>query len=212
MNSPIPPHSEYSQVARSSKLDRTAEPFLPTPDQILGPFYPLNSSANGTEDLAETPGRAGRASGELIQVSGKVLTRNERPIPGARIEVWQANAAGRYRHPSDATSSRLDPNFDGFAVLRTDDEGRYGFRTVKPGGYATPHGDTRPPHIHFLVDFGTTRLITQMYFAGEPGNLSDRWLQAAPNRNLLVVHLKNSTSGKKLFSKTAIFNIVLQID
>ena len=212
MNSRIPLQGRDGQVTRSAELGRAADVLPRTPDQILGPFYPLNGSANATGDLAETPGCAGRAIGELIQVSGKVLTVDERPIPGARIEVWQANAAGKYRHPGDTTPSPLDPNFDGFAVLRTDREGGYAFRTVKPGGYATAHGDTRPPHIHFLVDFGATRLITQMYFAGEPANATDRWLQAAPNRDRLIVSLQDSASDNALFSKAAIFNIVLQIN
>ena len=145
-------------------------------------------------------------------VRGHVLTPTGRPVAGARIEIWQPNSAGRYRHPSDKTSEPLDPNFDGFAVLTTDQEGGYSFRTVKPGGYRTPHGDMRPPHIHFLVEFDADRLITQMYFAGEPDNATDRWLQAAPHPDLLIVSLEESAAGPSVASKMATFNIVLQID
>jgi protocatechuate 3,4-dioxygenase beta subunit len=191
---------------------RSAPPLLRTPDQILGPFYPLNSIADRTGDLAQSSGRPGRANGEILIVKGHVLTLTGRPVAGARIEIWQANSAGRYRHASDKTSEPLDPNFDGFAVLMTDQEGGYSFRTVKPGGYRTPHGDLRPPHIHFLVEFGADRLITQMYFAGEPDNATDRWLLAAPHPDLLIVSLEQSAAGPGAASKMATFNIVLQID
>ena len=191
---------------------RSAPPLLRTPDQILGPFYPLNGIADRTGDLAGSSGRSGRANGEILMVKGHVLTLTGRPVAGARIEIWQANSAGRYRHPSDKTSEPLDPNFDGFAVLTTDQEGGYSFRTVKPGGYRTPHGDLRPPHIHFLVDFGADRLITQMYFAGEPENATDRWLLAAPQPDLLIVSLEEPAAAPSLVSRMATFNIVLQID
>lgn len=191
---------------------RSAAPLLRTPDQILGPFYPLSSIADRTGDLARSSGRPGRANGEILIVKGHVLTLTGRPVAGARIEIWQANSAGRYRHPSDKTSEPLDPNFDGFAVLTTDQKGGYSFRTVKPGGYRTPHGDLRPPHIHFLVDFGADRLITQMYFAGEPENATDRWLLAAPQPDLLIVSLEGPAAGPSPASKMATFNIVLQID
>jgi protocatechuate 3,4-dioxygenase beta subunit len=191
---------------------RSAPPLLRTPDQILGPFYPLNSIADRTGDLARSSGRPGRANGEILMVKGHVLTLTGRPVAGARIEIWQANSAGRYRHPSDKTSEPLDPNFDGFAVLTTDQQGAYSFRTVKPGGYRTPHGDLRPPHIHFLVDFDADRLITQMYFAGEPENATDRWLRAAPQPDLLIVSLEEPAAAPSLVSRMATFNIVLQVD
>jgi protocatechuate 3,4-dioxygenase beta subunit len=189
---------------------RSVPPLLRTPDQILGPFYPLNSTADRTGDLTQPPGRPGRANGEVLLVKGRVLTPMGRPVAGARIEVWQANSAGRYRHPSDTTSEPLDANFDGFTVLMTDQEGGYSFRTIKPGGYRTPHGDLRPPHIHFLVDSGADRLITQMYFAGEPGNTTDRWLRAAPQPDLLIVSPDDPAPGSNLSTKTVTFNIVLQ--
>jgi protocatechuate 3,4-dioxygenase beta subunit len=192
--------------------DTPAAPLLRTPDQILGPFYPMNRTADETKDLAESPNRPGRAKGELLRVGGQVLTLTGRPVAGARIEIWQANFLGKYRHPSDTTPVPIDPNFDGFAVLKTDRQGRYEFRTIKPGAYRTPHGDIRPPHIHFMVDFGADRLITQMYFAGEPENATDRWLQAAPQPDLLIVSLEDCALGSNSNSKIAKFNIILQID
>jgi protocatechuate 3,4-dioxygenase, beta subunit len=193
-------------------IPRPSPPLLRTPDQILGPFYPLNRTADETTDLAKSAGRAGRAEGELLKVEGQVLTLTGRPVAGARLEIWQANSLGKYRHPNDTTPVPIDPNFDGFAVLKTDRQGRYEFRTIKPGAYRTPHGDMRPPHIHFMVDFGADRLITQLYFAGEPENATDRWLQAAPQPDLLIVSLEDCAPGSNSVSKLAKFNIILQIE
>jgi protocatechuate 3,4-dioxygenase beta subunit len=187
-------------------------PLLRTPDQILGPFYPLNGTADHTGDLTQPLGRSGRANGEILLVKGRVLSLAGQPIAGAHIEIWQANAAGKYRHPSDLTAEAIDPNFDGFTRLTTDKDGTYAFRTVKPGGYRTPHGDLRPPHIHFLVDFRADRLITQMYFPGEPENANDRWLRASPQPDLLIASLDDPYPGSSAASKTATFNIVLQVE
>jgi protocatechuate 3,4-dioxygenase, beta subunit len=172
----------------------------------------LNRTADETTDLAKSPGRPGRADGELLKVEGQVLTLTGRPVAGARVEIWQANSLGKYRHPSDTTPVPIDPNFNGFAVLKTDQQGRYEFRTIKPGAYRTPHGDMRPPHIHFMVDFGADRLITQLYFAGEPENATDRWLQAAPQPELLIVSLEDCAAGSSSASKLAKFDIILQIE
>ena len=98
--------------------------------------------------------------------------QNARPVPGALVEVWQANAGGRYRHRKESYLAPLDPNFGGCGRCLTDDEGWYRFRTIQPGAYPWPNGpnDWRPAHIHFSV-FGHAfgqRLITQMYFEGDP--------------------------------------------
>jgi protocatechuate 3,4-dioxygenase, beta subunit len=114
----------------------------------------------------------GAPLGERIIVQGRVLDEDGRPLRGALIEVWQANAAGRYRHDADRHPAPLDPNFTGAGRTLTDDEGRYRFVTIKPGAY--PWGNHanawRPAHIHFSV-FGrmlAQRLVTQMYFPGDP--------------------------------------------
>src|SRR3981189_507177 len=109
-----------------------AEPALQrTPDQILGPFYPLKELPQ-TADLTRVPGRPGRAEGQVINVMGRVLNLAGRPVRDATGEVWQANTHGRYTHPSDPNPSPLDPNFEGSAVVTTDGEGRYHFKTIKP--------------------------------------------------------------------------------
>ena len=112
------------------------------------------------------------AIGERIIVHGRVLDENGRGVPETLVEVWQANAGGRYRHRGDGYLAALDPNFGGCGRCMTDGEGHYAFRTVKPGPYPWPNGvnDWRPAHIHFSL-FGHAfgrRLVTQMYFEGDP--------------------------------------------
>jgi protocatechuate 3,4-dioxygenase beta subunit len=110
--------------------------------------------------------------GERIIVHGRVLDENERPVPGALVEVWQANAGGRYRHVNDRYVAALDPNFAGCGRVLSDQEGRYRFRTIRPGPYPWRNrlNDWRPAHIHYSI-FGhafVTRLVTQLYFEGDP--------------------------------------------
>lgn len=117
-----------------------------------------------------TPGES--AIGERILVHGHVLDEAARPVSNTLIEVWQANAGGRYRHKNDSYLAPLDANFGGYGRCMTDENGRYEFRTIRPGPYPWPNGgnDWRPAHIHFSV-FGhafAQRLITQMYFEGDP--------------------------------------------
>ena len=112
------------------------------------------------------------AIGPRIIVHGRVQDQHGRPVSGALLEVWQANAGGRYRHRNEGYIAPLDPNFSGCGRTITDTEGRYSFRTIQPGPYPWPNGpnDWRPAHIHFSV-FGHSfaqRLITQMYFEGDP--------------------------------------------
>ena len=114
----------------------------------------------------------GEAIGQHIIVQGRVLDEAARPVRGALVEFWQANAGGRYRHRRETYLAALDPNFGGCGRCITDEDGRYAFRTVKPGAYPWPNGanDWRPAHIHFSI-FGhafAQRLITQMYFEGDP--------------------------------------------
>ena len=124
-------------------------------------------------DLIHNYAKPGEAAiGERIILHGRVLDENARPVPNTLIEIWQANAGGRYRHRMDTYFAPIDPNFGGCGRTVTDDEGRYHFRTVKPGAYPWRNrgNDWRPAHIHISV-FGTAfiqRLITQCYFEGDP--------------------------------------------
>jgi protocatechuate 3,4-dioxygenase beta subunit len=114
--------------------------------------------------------------GQVLDLSGRVLTPDGTPVAGARIELWQANAAGRYAHHGDTHDAPLDPNFQGYAVQTTDAEGRFRFLTVKPGAYPSGGGYMRSPHIHFDVAGRYDRLVTQMYFPGDPLLKQDRIL------------------------------------
>lgn len=140
-----------------------------TPPNALGPFYPPNKPADTDADLTQVEGHAKRASGTPLYVTGRVLDTQGRPLPRAELELWQANAFGRYIHPADSASSGpLDPDFQGYGRLAADNEGRFRIKTIKPPPYSG-----RTPHIHFNVAAGPTRLTTQMFFEGEPGNERD---------------------------------------
>jgi protocatechuate 3,4-dioxygenase beta subunit len=128
-----------------------------------GPFYPLNRSADEDADLTRIAGRTGQASGTIIDLIGQVLDVRGGIVPNAMIRMWQANSMGRYHHPKDPGGAPIDPGFQGAAILRTNQAGRYRVRTVIPGPYAG-----RLRHIHFDVRGRKQRLVTQMFFPGEP--------------------------------------------
>lgn len=150
-------------LERRAAATPTKLPFTPPGD--LGPFYPVEHPLEADADLTRLGGRSTRALGELIEVSGRVLATDGRPQSNARIEIWQANAAGRYAHASDTrTDVPLDPNFQGYADLTTDAEGKFRFLTVKPGVYPVGNAFKRSPHIHLDVRGHRNRLVTQFYF------------------------------------------------
>jgi protocatechuate 3,4-dioxygenase beta subunit len=148
----------------------------PTPTADIGPFYPVVRGSDADHDLTLVRGRSARATGQVIEVSGRVITARGDPVNGARVELWQANAAGRYAHSADSSSAPLDPNF-------------------KPGAY--PHGDSspRPPHVHLDVVRGMDRLVTQMLFPGEPLNESDDVIPAWARARLTAAALGPGTNG-----------------
>jgi protocatechuate 3,4-dioxygenase beta subunit len=180
-----------------------------TPPQIVGPFYPMAECPDLAGDLTRRGGCANQARGQLLYVRGRVFTCAGEPVAGARVEIWQANAGGKYRHPSDTNPAPLDPNFKGFARITTDAAGRYEFRTIKPGRYATAEGEIRPPHIHFAIEGRFDRLVTQLYFAGEPENQTDRWLNSVPQPERLIVALQPSPPHLETHARVVLFNIVL---
>ncbi len=144
-----------------------------TPEVGMGPFYPMLKPLDKDADLTTVAGKSGLAKGTIVHVAGRVFDRKGKPVAGAKIEIWQANTHGRYSHPSDPNTAPLDPNFEGFAVLTTDSEGRYRFKTIKPGAYPISPTEKRPPHIHFDVEGKANRLVSQMFFPNEPLNEKD---------------------------------------
>jgi protocatechuate 3,4-dioxygenase beta subunit len=147
----------------------------PTPIMSVGPYYPVQKPLKQITDLTRQPGYPGRAKGQILDLTGRVLTADGKPVANARIELWQANAAGRYRHHGDTHNAPLDPNFSGYAVETTDADGRYRFLTVKPGPYPGRYS-MRARHIHFDVTGRWDRLVTQMYFPGDPLLAQDKVL------------------------------------
>lgn len=152
-----------------------------TPSTILGPYYPVIRPVERDTDLTRLSGHRSRARGQVIHVAGRVLNQRGEPLRGARVELWQANSAGRYNHRSDPNPAPLDPDFQGYGVQITDREGRFRFTTIKPGPYPF-EGGTRAPHLHFQVTGRAERRVTQMFFAGEPLNGQDYVLQSVPRR------------------------------
>jgi protocatechuate 3,4-dioxygenase beta subunit len=179
-----------------------------TPGQILGPFYPLSKMPQ-TTDLTRVPGRNGRAAGQVLNVMGRVLNVAGDPVRDATVEIWQANSYGRYTHPSDSNPAPLDPNFDGSAVLTTDAQGRYHFKTIKPAAYPAGPNLIRPAHIHFQVSGRQDRLVTQMYFENDPYNEKDPFLNSAGRRELLITKLLDPSPELESDSKMVIFDMVL---
>lgn len=188
---------------------RDAAALTITPPQIVGPFYPISARPDLSTDLARPRGSAAEARGQIIYISGRVLTRSGVPVPHVRIDIWQANAAGKYRHPSDINAAPVDPNFNGFARLTTDASGHYSFRTIKPGCYPTAEGEVRPPHIHLAIEGRFDCLVTQLYFAGEAGNANDRWLNSAPHPERLILTLQDPPANLEKHALVSHFDIVL---
>ena len=177
-----------------------------TADLSTGPFYPQQRLRETDADLTMLRGHRERATGQVVQLSGRVLNQRGVPLRDVRIEIWQANANGRYAHPSDPnTSAPLDPNFQGYASLRTDRDGHYRVTTIKPGPYPTARGDMRAPHIHFEVHGRTDRKVTQLFFPGEPLNARDRLLNAVRRQDTLLA--KVSTADESVLVAT--WDIVL---
>ncbi len=142
-----------------------------TPEATLGPFYPgVFALEQMPHDLSRvTPILAHRPQGRPIRVSGRFLDALGMPVPSLIVEFWQANAHGRYRHPLDQSGRPLDPQFDGFARVRTDDDGAYTFATIMPGARGA-----RAPHLRLTIfASGIDRLVTQIFFDEEPLNETD---------------------------------------
>ena len=150
---------------------------LATPSQTEGPFYPINKPIDQDADLTFVNNNKELAQGDIHILQGRVLDTNEKPISNALVEIWKANAWGRYQDPRDNSNLRWDKNFQGYGNVKTNVTGNYRFRTIRPSGYDY-NGIKRTPHIHFKVTSENKRVFTtQMYFAGEIENEEDMFLQ-----------------------------------
>ncbi|MEU6485309.1 protocatechuate 3,4-dioxygenase subunit beta [Streptomyces sp. NPDC046887] len=198
------PHPERSYPPyRSSALRHPRQPLVAVDDpemvELSGPAFGVTDVTELDHDL--TRQHPGEPLGERITVTGRVLDREGRPVRGQLVEIWQANASGRYAHQRDQHPAPLDPNFTGVGRCLTDEQGGYRFTTVKPGAYPwrNHHNAWRPAHIHFSL-FGsafTQRLVTQMYFPGDPLFAYDPILQSVTDddaRRRLVADYDHSLS------------------
>jgi protocatechuate 3,4-dioxygenase, beta subunit len=192
MDTVIEPRDERTQPARivagypQTPWRNPAQPLVarrPTLSELTGPLEAARRVRLLGGDIAGHGDR--QAIGQLIHLKVRVLDEDGAPVGGALVEMWQANAAGRYIHPNDDDHAPVDANFYGAARLVTDESGSFELRTVKPGAYPVPTNDGwwRPPHVHFSL-FGKvwlSRLVTQMFFPGEPLNAYDRILNGVAN-------------------------------
>lgn len=206
----FPPY--VSSVSRSPR-----HPLIVLPETLTertGPFFGHSLIRKNDNDL--TMQHDGEALGERIFVHGRVLDEDARPVRGALIEVWQANAAGRYRHKVDGHDAPLDPNFSGAGRMITDDQGCYFFKSIKPGPYpwGNHYNAWRPAHIHFSL-FGAgilSRLVTQMYFPGDPLQPLDPIFNSIPDeaaRHRLLSRLDMERSQPD-YALAYAFDIVLR--
>ena len=168
-----PAHTPDYKTSVTRAPQKALISFNPTLSEQTGPVFGHDILGALDNDLIRNFAAPGQeAIGERIIVHGRVIDETGRGVPGALLEVWQANAGGRYRHKKDGYLAALDPNFGGSGRTISADDGSYMFRTIKPGPYPWPNraNDWRPAHIHFSV-FGTgfaQRMMTQMYFEGDP--------------------------------------------
>lgn len=179
-----------------------------TAKQPEGPFFPPHVSESDL-DMANVSGGTGRAFGDLIEVSGQVRDSQCHPVSGCHLEIWQANARGRYAHPKDRNNDEpLDPNFQGYAHIVTDKNGNYRFVTIVPGSYRANRDWVRPSHIHFKVTAEFSTLTTQMYFDGDAHNSDDYLLNGLEmrERHTLIVKFDQARADG---IKRGKFNLVI---
>jgi protocatechuate 3,4-dioxygenase, beta subunit len=194
------------EAYRSTIRRAPGQPLIDVPltlSELTGPGPLISRVTPEDADLTRNAGTGGEAIGQRIIVTGQVIDAAGRPVPHTLIEIWQANAAGRYIHKRDQWPGPLDPNFLGIGRCHTDEQGVYRFLTVRPGVYPWKNHPNawRPAHIHFSL-FGpswATRLITQMYFADDPLFFQDPILQSVPAeaRKGLIAHYDHTVTEQE---------------
>lgn len=183
----------------------TVAALMPTPRQSAGPFYPETLPLDDDNNLTEVAGRTGKAKGIVSDVNGRIMDINGKPLRDLRIEIWQCDANGRYRHPRENASRPLDENFQGHGFTITNAEGLYRFLTIRPVPYPG-----RTPHIHVAVFPADEHpFITQLYIAGEERNETDFLYNYIPSnkRHLVTAQFEASTTPGA--DQQASFDIIL---
>ncbi len=178
------------------KISRTI-----TPHETSGPFYPVTEQEDRDHDLTQISGKNKSAQGEIIWLEAEVIDADGRPLKNTIVELWQANSVGRYRHPFDSNPAPIDPNFQGWAIVKTDHKGIVKFKTIFPGAYPASSNWVRPPHIHFKLNKeGYQELTTQMYFPGQPLNAKDRLLNRKSNQEKMLMIAKKMSDEPDTYS------------
>jgi protocatechuate 3,4-dioxygenase, alpha subunit len=166
-----------------------------TTSQTVGPFFQIGFARGCCADLAPVG-----VAGERIVLEGVVLDGDAAPVPDAILEIWQANAQGKYAHPEDQQNKAVDPGFKGYGRIATDQKGRFCFTTIKPGPVPGPHGVPQAPHLVVSVFMRglLKRLVTRIYFPDDPRNGDDAVLNLVPpaRRNTLIARRVPEASGK----------------
>lgn len=171
-----------------------------TPPQIEGPFYPYDHASETDSDLVRLGTDDAPALGQVVHLLGIVRAPSGRPYRNVTVELWQADARGKYRHPADTAAPARDPNFQGYGRAVTDEVGGFRFRTIRPPAYLIDPSrtDRRAPHFHLAVSTrGVRRLTTQLYIGGEPLNETDHWLHMVADpaqRAALVRPMEDGTA------------------
>jgi len=165
-----------------------------TPSQTVGPFLHIGLDWLLTDDLV-APG----VGGEKIVVEGRIVDADGKPVGDALVEIWQANAHGRYAHPDDKQDKPLEPGFRGFGRVATDDDGRFRFKSIKPGRVPAPGGGLQAPHLNVMIFMRgmLKQLLTRLYFPGDPANAEDPVLSSvpAPRRETLIASPAGDRAG-----------------
>ena len=194
-------------LVAACSLPATAADLTLTPSQPAGPFYPPEPPLDDDNDLTRVRGETQPALGKITDLGGRILDRNGESLDGVRIEIWQCDAHGRYRHPRDNGQRAPDPNFQGFGHTLTAHGGRYRFRTIRPHPYPG-----RTPHIHVAVfPEGAEPFVTQLYVADEPRNADDFLYQRVPETLRHMVTTEFKPSGSEDGELVASWDIVLGI-
>ena len=184
--------------------------------EVTAPVFRPDELGPRDNDLILNGAKDGLPVGERIVVHGYVRDQFGRPVKNALVEVWQANASGRYRHKKDTYIGALDPNFGGCGRMLTDESGYYAYRTIRPGPYPWRNrvNDWRPAHIHYALsgDGWAQRLITQMYFEGDPLIPTCPIVQTIPSEEQIrgLIALQDTASFVPLDSRAYRFDIVLR--